>query len=72
MVVIAKDSDAVKLIKQINKLAKVRKVENVSDKMCVERGLMLIKVKAEPDRRSSLLQLAKIFRASVVGPAVIR
>jgi len=72
VVVIAKDSDAVKLIKQINKLAKVRKVENVSDKMCVERGLMLIKVKAEPDRRSSLLQLAKIFRASVVGPAVIR
>jgi acetolactate synthase small subunit len=31
-----------------------------------------IKVKAEPDTRSGLLQLAKIFRASVVGPAAIR
>ena len=38
MVVIASDNDAMKLIKQINKLAKVRKVENVTDKMCVERG----------------------------------
>lgn len=45
VVVIASDSDATKLIKQINKLAKVRKVENITDKMCVERGLMLIKVR---------------------------
>lgn len=45
VVVIASDSDATKLIKQINKLAKVRKVENVTDKMCVERGLMLIKAR---------------------------
>ena len=45
VVVIASDSDASKLIKQINKLAKVRKVENVTDKMCVVRGLMLIKVR---------------------------
>jgi acetolactate synthase-1/3 small subunit len=45
VVVIASDTDATKLIKQINKLAKVRKVENVTNKMCVERGLMLIKVR---------------------------
>ena len=38
VVVIASDNDASKLIKQINKLAQVRKVENVTDKMCGERG----------------------------------
>ena len=32
VVVIASDNDAMKLIKQINKLAKVRKVENVTDR----------------------------------------
>jgi len=66
VVVIASDGDCAKLIKQINKLAKVRKVENVTDKMCVERGLMLMKVNAKPEQRTELAELAKIFRASIV------
>ena len=66
VVVIASDSDCLKLIKQINKLAKVRKVENVTDKMCVERGLMLMKLNAKPEARTELAELAKIFRASIV------
>jgi acetolactate synthase-1/3 small subunit len=66
VVVIASDNDAMKLIKQINKLAKVRKVENVTDKMCVERGLMLIKVRASPAQRPEIVELGKVFRASVV------
>ena len=66
VVVIASDADATKLIKQINKLAKVRKVENVTDKMCVERGLMLIKVRALPAQRPEIVELGKVFRASVV------
>ena len=66
VVVIASDSDCLKLIKQINKLAKVRKVENVTDKMCVERGLMLMKLNAKPEQRTELAELAKIFRASIV------
>ena len=66
VVVIASDNDADKLIKQINKLAKVRKVENVTDKMCVERGLMLIKVRASPAQRPEIVELGKVFRASVV------
>ena len=59
VVVIASDNDAMKLIKQINKLAKVRKVENVTDKMCVERGLMLIKVRASPAQRPEIVELGK-------------
>mmetsp|Transcript_38645 Transcript_38645/g.61930 ORF Transcript_38645/g.61930 Transcript_38645/m.61930 type:complete len:546 (+) Transcript_38645:59-1696(+) len=67
VVVIASDTDATKLIKQINKLAKVRKVENVTNKMCVERGLMLIKVGVQdPAVRNEVIELSKIFRASVV------
>ena len=56
VVVIATDSDVDKLIKQINKLAKVRRVELVTDKMCVERGLMLIKVRAEPEQRPEIIE----------------
>ncbi|ABO98543.1 predicted protein [Ostreococcus lucimarinus CCE9901] len=67
--VICSDGDVGKLIKQVNKLAKVRKVENVTDKECVERGLMLLKVKCEPEQRSQVLEINRIFRASVVDVA---
>ena len=66
VVVIASNDDATKLIKQINKLAKVRKVENVTDKQCVERGLMLVKVACTPEQRAEVIEMGKIFRASVV------
>jgi len=67
--VICSDADVEKLIKQVNKLAKVRKVENVTNKECVERGLMLVKVKCEPEQRSQVLEINRIFRASVVDVA---
>lgn len=67
--VICSDADVEKLIKQVNKLAKVRKVENVTNKECVERGLMLVKVKCEPEHRSQVLEINRIFRASVVDVA---
>ena len=67
--VICSEEDVVKLMKQVNKLAKVRKVENVTNKECVERGLMLIKVKCEPEHRSQVLEVNRIFRASVVDVA---
>jgi acetolactate synthase-1/3 small subunit len=67
--VICSDPDVEKLIKQVNKLAKVRKVENVTNKECVERGLMLVKVQCEPEQRSQVLEINRIFRASVVDVA---
>ena len=67
--VICSDAEVTKLIKQVNKLAKVRKVENVTNKECVERGLMLVKVKCEPEQRTQVLELNRIFRANVVDVA---
>jgi len=66
IMVVANDASVTKLIKQLNKLAKVRKVENVTDKECVDRGLLLIKVKSDSTTRTELLEVIRIFRASVV------
>ena len=64
--VVSDDNSIAKLIKQLNKLAKVRKVENVTDKECVDRGLLLVKVKSDSSTRTELLEVIRIFRASVV------
>ena len=67
---ICSDPDVEKLIKQVNKLAKVRKVENVTNKECVERGLMLVKVQCEPEQRSQVLEINRIFPAGGRGGAL--
>ena len=68
VVVIASDGDCAKLIKQINKLAKVSKV-GTSRTRCRRRGLMLMKVEAKPEQRAELAELAKIFeRPSWTSP----
>lgn len=66
IVVIGTDPAIVQLIKQIYKLPNVIKVEDLTYASCVERGLMLVKVDAVPPQRSAILELAGIFRASVV------
>ncbi|RJX28570.1 MAG: acetolactate synthase small subunit [Desulfarculus sp.] len=53
------------VVKQLRRLVSVIKVSDLTDKPRVERGLALIKVKAEPARRGELLQLAAVFRARV-------
>ena len=55
IMVVSDDNSIAKLIKQLNKLAKVRKVENVTDKECVDRGLLLVKVKSDSSTRTELL-----------------
>ena len=44
----------------------VQKVEDLTYVSSVERGLMLMKIAAEPGMRREILDLAKIFRAAVV------
>jgi acetolactate synthase-1/3 small subunit len=66
IVVIGSDAAIAQLIKQIYKLPNVIKVEDLTYASCVERGLMLVKVDAVPPQRSAILELAGIFRASVV------
>lgn len=52
--------------KQLNKLIEVIKVIDLTYEEFVERELALIKVQTPPSRRAEILELATIFRASVV------
>jgi acetolactate synthase I/III small subunit len=54
------------LIKQLYKLISVLKVQDISEKPCVERELMLVKVNAPPANRAEVIQLIQIFRARIV------
>jgi len=52
--------------KQLNKLIDVIKVVDVSEKDCIDREMMLVRVAADRDRRDEVLRIAEIFRARVV------
>lgn len=52
--------------KQLDKLIEVIRVTNLEAESSVARELALIKVSADPERRPQILQLASVFRASVV------
>ena len=52
--------------KQLNKLVDVIKVSDFLDTPHLERDLVLVKVKAEKNTRSELLQIVDIFRAKIV------
>ena len=57
------------LVKQLAKLVKVRYVEDITPAPRVERELVLVRVAApssDPGARAAVLQLADVFRASVV------
>ncbi|MBP7602998.1 MAG: acetolactate synthase small subunit [Spirochaetes bacterium] len=52
--------------KQLNKLIDVIKVSDHSEYPSVQRELALVKVNAQPSKRSEVYQLAEIFRAEIV------
>ena len=54
------------IVKQLNKLVNVLKVSDLTDEPSVARELMLVKVKAEPGRRSDIQQMAATFRAKII------
>jgi acetolactate synthase-1/3 small subunit len=54
------------ITKQLNKLIQVIEVKDITTRACVERELMLIKVKSSPTTRSEILEIVQIFRAKVV------
>ena len=57
------------LTKQLYKLINILKVQDITHIPCVERELMLIKVRAMSNNRSMILEIADIFRAKVVDIA---
>jgi acetolactate synthase-1/3 small subunit len=54
------------MTKQLERMEDVLKVQHLEGGEAVFRELMLIKVKAEPKKRSSILEAADVFRAKVV------
>lgn len=53
------------VVKQLSKLIDVLKVERL-DQNVIDRELALIKVKADPSRRSDIVDIVQIFRAHIV------
>lgn len=66
MVVPGDDSVIEQLTKQLYKLINVLKVNDITEKPCVERELMLLKVNATSNIRPEVINFAQIFRARVV------
>ena len=56
--------------KQLNKLIDVIKVTDYQDTPHLERDLALVKVTADKNTRSELIQICDIFRAKIVDVAV--
>ncbi len=54
------------ITKQLNKLVDVVRLVDLSDGPHIEREMMMVKVRAEEDRREELKRLADIFRANVI------
>jgi acetolactate synthase I/III small subunit len=54
------------IIKQLNKLIEVIKVNDVTSFNTVDRELALIKINATPTSRMEIMEISNVFRASVV------
>ena len=54
------------IIKQLNKLIEVIKVNDVTSFNTVDRELALIKVNATPTTRMEIMEITNVFRANVV------
>ena len=52
--------------KQLHKVIEVLKIKDLTEEEFVARELMLLKVKAKPEHRTEIMQLAQVFRAHIV------
>lgn len=68
MTIVVSGDDAVleQIRKQLSKLIDTIKVSEFSGAACVERDLVLIKLKIPPARRAEVIQLVNIFRGRIV------
>lgn len=66
IVVDAADRPLEQITKQLNKLINVIKVSELGAGEAVERELCLMKVKAEAKTRAEIIEIADIFRASII------
>ena len=69
-IVVTGDDDILEqIIKQIEKLVDVNKVEVLEDNNSVCRELILTKVKTTPEQRQQVMAMTEIFRANIVDVA---
>jgi acetolactate synthase-1/3 small subunit len=71
MTIVVKGDDAVldQIIKQLNKLVDVIKVQDFRENEYVDRELVLVKVGADAKSRPEVMQICDIFRAKIVDVA---
>jgi acetolactate synthase-1/3 small subunit len=68
-VVDVEDKPLEQVTKQLNKLVKVIKIVELDPAQSIQRELLLLKVKADLDSRSHVLETVQLFRAKVVDVA---
>jgi acetolactate synthase-1/3 small subunit len=66
IVVNVAESPLEQVTKQLNKLVNVLKIVELDNTAAVQRELLLVKVKADVQNRSSILETVSLFRAKVV------
>lgn len=63
------NESVLQIIKQLYKIINVLKVDDITYIPCVERELMLLKLRTVEQTRSKILEIATIFRAKIVDIA---
>jgi len=68
MTVVATGDDRVmqQIVKQLNKVVDTIAVEDLTGEEYVERDLVMVKIKANHQQRSEVIEITSIFRAKVV------
>ena len=69
IVVSVEDSPLEQVTKQLNKLINVIKIVELDPTASVQRELLLVKVRADGETRSQILETVQLFRAKVVDVA---
>jgi len=67
IVVDVESSPLEQITKQLFKLIEVVKISELDPRRCVERELLLATVRAEPDERGQIVEIANIFDAKVLA-----
>jgi acetolactate synthase-1/3 small subunit len=68
MTIVTRGDDATleQIVKQLNKLVDVLKVQDFRDDEYIDRELVLVKVSVDSKNRSEVMQITDIFRAKIV------
>ena len=69
IVVNVEDNPLEQVTKQLNKLVNVLKIVELDGSSSVQRELVLVKVRADADARSRVLEIVELFRAKVIDVA---